>query len=154
MKKTKLFFVLLGCVLMLGACKNNELSQKNEAAKHEHEQLDGTFITVKKINNVLEIEGDYSPVQTEYLSFFADDINKNICLQEGESFTMEILVDECTARYCSDGHDFNSATAKYIGQHTVQVGQDYWTCYMYAYTYTCRKCGYQTIVITHSINHS
>jgi len=154
MKKTKLFFMLSVCVFMLVACKDNQLSQTNETVEQKHEHLDGSFITVKMLNNELEIEGDYCSAQKEYLSFFVNDINKNICLQEGESFTMEILVDECTARYCTDGHDFNSATAKYIGQHTVKVEQDYWTCYMYAYTYTCSKCGYQTIVITHSINHS
>ena len=154
MKKTKLFFMLLVCVFMLGACKDNQLSQTNEVVEHEHEHLDGNLVTVKMLNNELVIEGDYSDEQKEYLSFFADDINKNICLQEGESFTMEILIDECSARYCTNGHRFTSASIKLIGQHTVKVEQDYWTCYMHAYTYTCIDCFYQTIILTHSINHS
>ena len=151
MKKI-ILFLMLGIIGIITISCNNGFSMQNETNEAlDHESLAASSVTINKLGHSFEITGDYSIEQRHFINEIAQDIDTKLCINDGDSFI--IVFEDNPARYCSDGHDFYSTQFKFLSQHTVKQGNDYWLCYIYVSTYKCKKCDYYTSVNVHTINH-
>jgi hypothetical protein len=152
----KLHFVVMMIVmgLLMCSCSDNLTKTNSFEDSLNHENFGNHSITIQKVENGFKIIGDYSVEQMDHYIEMSKYIDNELCLAEGESFII-LLEDfeEGNARYCTGGHDLYSPSMRWITQHTVKIGDDYWLCYVYAFTYKCKKCDYFTTVIVHTLQH-